>query len=79
MSGSQRRRCRIDSFDPFEVVLELPFARKPVLVRSAPDADSATLAFHEEWQRLRENQAEGDLLLVCQDEEARTVLRERLS
>ena len=78
MNGPKRSQCRIDPFDPFEVMLNQPHTCKPVVVRSAQDANGATLAFHEEWQRLRQDQAAGDLLLVQYAEEPRTLFWEPL-
>ena len=47
-----------------------------VVLRTARDADRATLAFHAEWQRMLAQEIDGDLLLVQHTEEPRTLLRE---
>ena len=75
--SSVTRQVRIDSADPFHVVLQAAGARSPVVLRTAPDANEATIAFHVARQRLTRDQVAGDLvLLVRQDEEPRTLLRE---
>ena len=48
------------------------------MLRSAPDADPAMAAFYDEWERLRQDTAAGQLLLIYHDKEARTLLRELL-
>ena len=68
----------IDPFARFEVVLEAVGAREPVVLRSASDADPATLAFYDEWERLTHDHVAGNLLLVYHGDEARTLLREPL-
>jgi hypothetical protein len=68
----------IDPLARFEIVLEAEGAREPLVLRSAPDGDRATLAFYDEWERLRAEHAAGHLLLVCHDEVARTLLRQPL-
>jgi hypothetical protein len=70
---------RIDPFARFEVVFEAFGAREPVVLRSAPDADPALLAFYDEWERLTHDRVAGHLLLVYHDAEARTLLREPLA
>ena len=69
---------RIDPVDPFAIVLCAWDAAEPVVLQSARDADGATVAFYTEWQRLKHNQVVGELLLVRQGEDARTLLREPL-
>ena len=68
----------IDPLARFEIVFEAVGAREPRVLRSAPDGDRATLAFYDEWERLTHEHATGHLLLVCHDEEARTLLRQPL-
>jgi hypothetical protein len=68
----------IDPFARFEVVLAAVGDRTPVVLRSAPDADPAMLAFYDEWERLRHEHVAGELLLVYRGDEARTLLREPL-
>ena len=73
------RQVRIDSVDSFHVVLHAAGARSPVVLRTAPDANEATIAFHMARQRLRRDQVAGDLLLlVRQEEEPRVLLWEPL-
>ena len=47
----------------FEVVLQAPAADAPIVLRSSADPNTATLAFHEEFQRLTTQRATGELLL----------------
>ena len=70
-----RQLTRIDPGDPFVIVLRAGEAA--VVLRSARDADGATIAFHTEQRRLGQRQVVGDLLLV-QQQQARTLLREPL-
>ena len=62
----------------FDIVFEPVGARKPRVLRSAPDGDRATLAFFDEWERLTADHAAGELLLVCHDDEPCTLLRQPL-
>ena len=73
-----RREEEIDPFARYEIVLAVVGEREPVVLRTAADADGATMAFYDERERLTRDQVGGDLLLVCHDEEARTLLREPL-
>ena len=73
-----QRQEQIDPFARFQVVFESCETREAVTLRSAPTGDQATLAFYDERERLRHDHAAGDLLLVYQGEEARTLLRESL-
>ena len=68
----------INPFSRFEVVLEAFEVREPVVLRSAPDGDLATLAFYDEWDRLKHDHVAGYLLLIYHGDEARTLLREPL-
>jgi len=68
----------IDPFARFEIVFEALGAREPRVLRSAPDGDCATLAFYDEWERLRADHVAGQLLLVCHDEAARMLVRQPL-
>jgi len=76
MSPASTRK-RIDSRDPFAIVLRADDAGAPVVLQSARDADGATIAFHAEKQRLTQLRVVGELLLV-QQQTARTLLREPL-
>jgi hypothetical protein len=68
----------IDPYAPFEVAFAAVGAPEPVVLRSAPDADRATVVFHDEWERLKADRVVGELLLIYCDEEPRTLLREPL-
>jgi hypothetical protein len=72
------RQVRIDSLDPFHVVLQAAGARSSVVLHTARDADQATIAFHVVRERLTRDQVAGDLLLLEQEKEPRTLLREPL-
>ena len=69
---------RSDPCDPFAIVLRAGDTGQPVVLQSARDADGATVAFDAERQRLTQQQVVGDLLLMRQGEDARTLLREAL-
>jgi hypothetical protein len=69
-----RQTCS-DPFARFEVVYEAFGAREWVVLRSAADGEPATLAFYDEWDRLKQEPVAGHLLLIYHDEEARTLLR----
>jgi hypothetical protein len=45
---------------------------------SAADADQATVAFHAELQRLRQERRQGELVILKHSEENRPILREPL-
>ena len=66
---------RIDPYAPFEIVFQTAGTRQAVVLHSAYDPDGATVAFHEAWQRLAQDQVVGDVLLVHHDIDARTLLR----
>jgi hypothetical protein len=73
------KQVRIDSLDPFQVVLQAAGRHSSEVLHTARDADNATIAFHLARQRLTRDQVAGDLLLlVQQEEEPRTLLREPL-
>ena len=73
------RQVRIDSLDPFQVVLQAAGADSSVVLHTARDADAATIAFHVTRQRLTRDQVAGDLLLlVQQQEEPRMLLWETM-
>ena len=71
-------QARLDACDPFHVVLHAAGTHSPVVLRTAPDANEATIAFHVARQQLTREQVAGELLLVRQGEGARTLLRESL-
>jgi hypothetical protein len=77
--GTMPPLLRPHRIHPFEVVLQASGAAAAEVLRSAPDPDRATLAFHLERQRLTEHQVAGELQLrVHHDDEPRTLLWERL-
>ena len=69
---------RIAPSDPFAVVLRAEDATGPVVLQSALDANGATVAFHTERQRLKQQHVVGELLVMRQGASARTLLREPL-
>ena len=75
--NSARPLTRIDPLDPFIIVLRTDDAAAPAVLQSTRDADSATIAFQTEKQRLTQRRVAGDLLLVHQ-RKARTLLWEPL-
>ena len=62
----------------FTVVLANEATAEAVVLHSAPTADQATIAFHQARQRLIQDRAVGELVVVHHDEHARTLLREPL-
>ncbi len=72
------RRPAPRSLGRFNVVLATAHPTQAVVLRSAPDADHATIAFHQERERLIQDRAVGELAVVHHDDAARTLLRERL-
>ena len=75
-----RRQVRIESRDPFTVVLNRSGGRPSVVLRTAPDADEATVVFYVVGQLLARQQDAGELhLLVQHGEELRTLLWEPLA
>ena len=65
----------IDPYTRFAVVYEPFGGREWVVLRSAPDGEPATLAFYDEWDRLKHEPVTGHLLLIYHGEDARTLLR----
>ena len=60
----ERRKARVvDPSQHFEVVWQPSRAEAPIVLRTAPDAIAATLAFREELARLRTQEAPGELLV----------------
>ena len=68
----------IDPFARFEIVFEACETCQLLVLRSAPDADPAMVAFYDEWERLTHDHVVGHLLLIYHDQETRTLLREPL-
>ncbi len=47
----------------FEIVWQTSPAEEPTVLRSAADANEATMAYHEELVRLRRQEAPGELMM----------------
>jgi hypothetical protein len=65
-------------YAPFEIAFGVAGTPELVVLRSAPDADRATQAFYDDWERLKADQVTGHVLLIYHHEVARTLLRELL-
>ena len=63
----------------FNVVLATATPVTAVVLHSAPTADAATIAFHQERDRLVRDRVMGELQVVHHDDETRMVLRDPLS
>jgi hypothetical protein len=62
-----------------EIVLVLPAEEKPIPLRSTTDPNKATMVFHAELQRLKQEHARGELIVLQQGAEGSTLLRQPLS
>ena len=62
----------------FDVVLQPAFPDAPIVLRSAVDPNQATLAFHEELQRLTTQGAIGELILLRYNDVPTRLLRHPL-
>ena len=62
----------------FEVVLQSSSADEPIVLRTATDPNEATMAFHQELQRLRTQGATGEVLMRIDDQPQRPLLRQPL-
>ena len=62
----------------FNVVLANEDTAEAVVLDSAPDADQATIAFHQARQRLIHERVRGELVIVQHNRDARLLLREPL-
>ena len=62
----------------FTIVLANEETAEAVVLDSAPDANQATIAFHQTRQRLLQERVRGELVLVHHDRGARMLLREPL-
>ena len=62
----------------FEIVWQPSSAEAPTVLRSAVDANEATLAFHEELARLRTQEATGALFMRKGDRAGRPLVRQPL-
>jgi hypothetical protein len=63
----------------FEIILLPQEEEKPVPLRSTNDPNKATMVFHAELQRLRQEHARGVLIMLQAGEEGNTLLRQPLS
>jgi hypothetical protein len=62
----------------FEIVWQISPDSTPVVLRSATDANEATIAFSEELARLRRHAAPGEVLVRSGEGNQRPFLREAL-
>lgn len=62
----------------FEIMLKLPATEKPIALRATSDPNQATMAFHTELQRLKQERTEGELIVVQRRGEDLAVLRQPL-
>jgi hypothetical protein len=62
----------------FEIVWQPSPAEAPIVLRSAVDANEATMAFHEEFARLRSQEATGELSMRKGDRARHSLLRQPL-
>ena len=62
----------------FNVVLANEDTAEAVVLDSAPDADQATIAFHQARQRLIHERVRGELVIVQHNRDARLLLRRRI-
>lgn len=63
----------------FEIVLLPPEEEQPVPLRSTTDPNKATMVFHAELQRLRQERAEGELIVLQAGDDGNTLLRQPLA
>jgi len=68
----------IDPEAPFAIAFATAGSDEAIVLGSAPDADQATLVFHDERERLAADHVTGHLLLIYHDEVPRMLLRELL-
>ncbi len=62
----------------FDVVLQPSFPDEPIVLRSAADPNRATMAFHEELQRLTSQGAMGELIMLKHNDVPKRILRHPL-
>ena len=62
----------------FRVVLQASPADEPIVLRSTADPNSATTAFHEEFQRLMTQRVTGELFVVNDHDPPTAMLRQPL-
>ena len=71
-------RARHRALVRFFVVLATAKPMEAVVLQSVPDADSALVAFNQEWERLLQNRVEGELMVVRHNDATRILLRQPL-
>ena len=62
----------------FNIVLASVDTVEAVVLDSVPDANQATIAYHQTRQRLTDERVRGELVMVQHNPEARILLREPL-
>jgi hypothetical protein len=62
----------------FEIVWQPSPSEAPIVLRSAVDANEATMAFHEELARLRSQEATGELFMRKGDSARHPLVRQPL-
>jgi hypothetical protein len=62
----------------FDVVLQPSLPDEPIVLRSVADPNHATLAFHEELERLTVERAMGELVMLRYNDMAKRILRQPL-
>lgn len=63
---------------PYQIVFKPAPDAPDMVLRRAASPDQATLAYHEERERLWRQHAGGELFMLCVSGERRTLLREPL-
>jgi hypothetical protein len=62
----------------FEVVLQPSLPDEPIVLRSTVDPNHATVAFHQELERLTAQRAMGELILMRYNDFSKRILRQPL-
>ncbi len=62
----------------FEVVLQPSLPDEPIVLRSTVDPNDATVAFHQELERLTAQRAMGELILMRHNRISKRILRQPL-
>ena len=62
----------------FEVVLQPSLPDEPIVLRSTVDPNDATVAFHQELERLTAQRAMGELILMRYNRISKRILRQPL-
>ena len=77
-SAPSHREYARPALTRFNIVLANADTVEAVVLDSVPDANQATIAYHQTRQRLRHEQVRGELVMVQHNEGARILLREPL-